>query len=723
MKFQPITRLLVWSIALVLLSNCASPQPAVPTAPPAPPVEEPTASPVAEVEPEEPVTTLPADPPISDTGGSIIQPAQQITASQAISLSNIVNLKQVAQIGLGRARAVALSDQSIYVATSDALVQYNLANFSYQRHQVFEGEISRLLLSPDNKLLAIEYRAPSTSNIQTAVYNADTLSLIQTINGYGPNWSSDSQLIVVENSELGATSSLYQADGSLIAANLAGTSPRFSPDASMLLTHVFSDSLSVQIYQTSDGSLLKQFDASSGAWSPDSKTIALSSDTGVQLYRMPNGDPLGELSPPEGQTSDSSSIISFNSDGSRLYEIHHFDLRVWDLTNSDLLIDQPQALSPGFESELFSPISFSQNNALMAVFNQPIEGISYGLRLFRTDTLEMVYSDSESNSIVFNADASLAALLTEEGIIRLIDTSSGSQQAFAMRGYSGIAFSPDSKQILLAGSEATIWDLASVSEERVLHVSEKYSLYGQHEVEWSADGSKVAIRTHAGSEGWLFESIHVWELPVVLGQLAWEKSEVATEPIVLAFSAATGNIASSYASPEVNVQLGGATSFNFSLGETVSALAFNSVGSQIAVADRAGTLELRSSADGAKLQSFEAPAGIISQLRFSDDGQFLAAYATQEQEGGSQPSLTIWRSDTPKALQSIQLEAAVKNFRFSSDNSMLLVAGDNGLGVYAVASGTRLFQSPAAASNVQMSPDMRLIAVVQREVVYLYALP
>lgn len=723
MKFQPITRMLAWSIALVLLSNCASPQPAVPTTPPAPPVEEPTASPVAEAEPEEPIISLPSDPPISETGGSIIQPAQQITASQAISLSNIVNLKQVAQIGLGRARAVALSQQWIYVATSDALVQYSLANFSYQRHQVFEGEISRLALSPDDKLLAIEYRAPSTSNIQTALYNADTLSLVQTIDGYNPSWSSDSQLIAVETSanEQAASSSLYQADGNLVASNLAGVAPRFSPDGSMLFTYLLGDSSSIEVYQSSDGSALQSFAASDAAWGPDSKTIAVSAATGVQLYRMPSGDPLGELSKANDQNSDVSAIISFNSDGSRLYEIRHFDLRVWDLTNSDLLIDQPQALSPGFENDLFSPISFSENNALMVVFNQPIEGISYGLRLFRTDTLEMIYSDGESNSIVFNADASLAALVSEEGIIRLIDTTSGNQQAFAMRGYTGIAFSPDSKQILLAGSEATIWNLADVSEARVLKVSDRYSLYGQHQVEWSADGSKAAIRTQTGSEGWLFENVHLWELPNVLGQLVWERSEVGSDPIVLAFNASTGNIASSYASPEVSVQLAGATSFSFSLEEPISALAFNSVGSQIAVADRAGNLQLHSSADGAKLLSFEAPAGQISQLVFSDDGQFLAAYSTQE--NASQPSLTIWRSDTPKPVQSIALETGLQRVRFSSDNSMLLVAGDSSLELYALASGTRLFQSATGASDVQMSPDMRLIAAAQREAVYIYALP
>lgn len=723
MKFQLFTRLLTWSIALVLLSNCAASQLPAPTAAPAPPVEEPTPSPLAEAPPESQATLLPAEPPISDTGGSIIQPAQQITASQAISLSNIANLKQVAQIGLGRARAVALSEQHIFVATTDALVQYNLANFSYQSHKIFDGEITRLALSPDNTLLAIEYYAPSTSNIQTALYNADRLSLIQTINGYTPVWSSDSQILALENnvSDLGNSSSLYQADGSLIAANLAGMSPSFSPDGSMLLTHVFSDSLGVQIYQTNNGSLLKQFPASSAAWSPDSKTIAIGTNTGVQLYRMPNGDPLGELSKPDEQASDTDSIIAFSSDGARLYEIRHFDLHVWDLTNSDLLIDQLQALSPGFETDLFSPISFSQNNALMVVFNQPIEGISYGLRLFRTDTLELVYSDSESNSIAFNADASLAALISEEGVIRLIDTASGSEQAFAMRGYSGIAFSPDSSQILLAGSEATIWNLANVSEERVLNPPDQYSLYGVHQAEWSADGNTIAIQTSAGSEGFLFESVHRWQLPAVLGEQVWEASEVATDPIVLAFNAATGNSASSYASPEVTVQLGAAASFKFALDEVVSALAFNSVGSQLVAADRAGNLQLHSSADGARLLRFEVPAGPISKLVFSNDGTLLAGYSTQENE--SQPTLTIWRSDAVIPLHSIKLEAPIEDFQFSSDNSMVLSAGAQGLAVYSVESATKLFQTNAAASRVRVSPDLRLIATVQREAVYLYALP
>jgi Tol biopolymer transport system component len=723
MKSQLFTRLLAWSIALVLLSNCAASQPPAPTAPPAPPVEEPTPSPLAESVPESQATLLPAEPPISDTGGSIIQPSQQITASQAISLSTIANLKQVAQIGLGRARAVALSEQHIFVATTDALVQYNLANFSYQSHKAFDGQITRLALSPDAKLLAIEYYAPSTSNLQTALYNADTLALIQTITGYTPVWSSDSQLLALENNatDQGNSSSLYQADGSLIAANLAGMSPSFSPDGSMLLTHVFSDSLGVQIYQTNNGSLLKQFPASSAAWSPDSRTLAISTNTGVQLYRMPNGDPLGELSKPDQEASDDTSIISFSSDGSRLYEIRHFDLRVWDLTNSDLLIDQPQALSPGFETDLISPISFSQNNALMVVFNQPIEGISYGLRLFRTDTLEQVYSDSESNSVTFNADASLAALISEEGVIRLIDTTSGSEKAFAMRGYSGIAFSPDSSQILLAGSEATIWNLANVSEDRVLNVPDQYSLYGLHHAEWSADGSKIAIQTSAGSEGFLFESLHRWELPAVLGQVVWESSESATDPIVLAFNAATGNSVSSYASPEATVQLGGAASFKFALEEPISALAFNSLGSQIVAADRAGNLQLHSSADGAKLLSFEAPTGLISQLVFSTDGELLAAYSTQE--NNSQPTLTVWRSNTAKPLLSLALEAPAQRFQFSSDNSLLLVAGDQALEVYGVSSGNKLFHNTSAASEVRISPDMRLIATVQREAVYLYALP
>ena len=100
------------------------------------------------------------------------------------------------------------------------------------------------------------------------------------------------------------------------------------------------------------------------------------------------------------------------------------------------------------------------------------------------------------------------------------------------------------------------------------------------------------------------------------------------------------------------------------------ALACSADGATLAVGNAAGEVRLLRIAEGGALQQLpKTLGGAVQQLRFSADGQFLAASAG--------PRLRVWRLADATPVSALKLRRSIVDIDFAPDNTRLMAASDS----------------------------------------------
>ncbi len=453
------------------------------------------------------------------------------------------------------------------------------------------------------------------------------------------------------------------------------------------------------------------------AWSPDGTTLATAVEPEIRLWRMPSGDGLGALQTPQTSEYYLVPTLAFSADGKQLHEVNQFDLRTWDLANGSVSQSFPNAIQPAGGSDIGGPTIFSPNGAILAVFSPPIEGRFYGVRLIKPQSNQQIYSDSDSGVIAYSQDSSLAALVSEEGLIEVVNFGDGMARSLDLPGYTAVVFKPDGSTLAAVGTQATLWDVSDNTQQRTLALSDQYGIFGAVRASWSPDGQRLGVETNTGSEGVLFSTANLWDVSGGdLGRTVWERSEGATAEIVMSYSPASGSVASSFDSPEVTLVAGGTLTTTFTLPVTVTALSFNPIGSQLAAGDAGGAIVLQDQAGDKPTQLESGVQGQVTALAYSSDGTLLAAHLRTASDG----RIAVWRIGEKEPFATEAADSAVARLAFTSDGQTLAAAGAGGVALYRTSDGKELARIQTPAQDISFDPARRLMAIINNERIVLY---
>ncbi len=288
-------------------------------------------------------------------------------------------------------------------------------------------------------------------------------------------------------------------------------------------------------------------------------------------------------------------------------------------------------------------------------------------------------------AVDFNSDGSVGALAGSEGVIYLIDTSTGERLRSIQTGspVNAIGFSPDGAQIAAAMSDGTVGVWAAADGAEV------YRLSGHGEVvtdvEYSADGATLASASADST-------VRLWD--AASGQLRHTLRAHIDYVFKLSFSPDGARLASSSAA--IGVPEGERTPrhntiqvWDVGSGDNILTIPpqgigyirdveFSPDGATIAATTWSGALggtaRFYDAETGEEIQRIYAHRDTIANLEYSPDGALLAT-ASRDQ------SVKIWDIEKGVLVESyVDLGDRVQDIEFSPDGDYLLIglgeAGD-----------------------------------------------
>ena len=277
---------------------------------------------------------------------------------------------------------------------------------------------------------------------------------------------------------------------------------------------------------------------------------------------------------------------------------------------------------------------------LGAVLALPII-VAFGLTSGVVGTKSAVAEGSVAQEFqaAFSPDGTKLASVGADGALAVLDLESGHELGSfedASGGVGAFAFDPDSRTLASAsGGRVALWDLASVSELRVLQAD---SGSATTRLAYSPRGDAVA----AVVDG---RTIAFWDLSQnTLATLRSRGNAAVTE---IAFSADGVLLASVGAGPQVTLWDPAARqerpSVTSPTGAAMTGVAFAPVGRTLAGADQDGNITLWNLDTGARTV-LSGHADVVKRFAFSPDGARLASEGADGQLLGLGPGVRAARS-------------------------------------------------------------------------------
>jgi len=446
----------------------------------------------------------------------------------------------------------------------------------------------------------------------------------------------------------------------------------WSPDSTILASGAIDENV-LRLWDPATGKQLRMLEGHTGwirslAYSPDGKLLASgSTDMTVRLWDVATGRSLQTL---RGHT-DLLGGVAFSPDGKTLASASRDgSVRLWDVATG-----QPRA---GF------------------TFQTPFDQ-TLGARYWTT-------------GVAFSPDGKTLAVGAIDGIVRLLDPSTGQVQR-ELKGHTswivirGVVFSPDGKTLATASTDGTVrlWDPANGNEIATLD-EHRFQILA---ISFSSDGKRLA--SSSDEEGLFF----VWD--------------IASKQTVEGRRVGQGLIASLAFSPDSKTI--GAVGFNGSVRlfpldaqASVRALAGSRLAAQQSLAFLPGdrvvaiTESDRVSIFGDDQSPGQALAGLDGQplsVSASRSGTLIAA-------GSSSGAIAIWDAATGNARPLLQTGlGAVVRLAFNDDGSLLAAAGvpdaqnKTPIEVWDTVAGSRrqtLVGSQGVVTALAFQPDGTLVA-------------
>ena len=280
--------------------------------------------------------------------------------------------------------------------------------------------------------------------------------------------------------------------------------------------------------------------------------------------------------------------------------------------------------------------------------------------------------------VAFTSDGSIGAYAGSEGVLYLVNTSTGESLRAISTGspVNAVAFSADDSQIAAAMSDGTVgaWQVADGAEQ--------YRLSGHEDIvtdiEFSADGSTLASSS-ADSTVRLWNAASGEALQILQAHIDYVfKLSFSADGARLASSSAAIGVRESERTPEHNtIQI-----WDVASGENlltippdgvgfVRDVEFSPDGATIAATTWSGALggtaRIYDAETGEELQRLYAHRDTIANLEFSPDGALLAT-ASRDQ------SVRIWDIDKGVLVTSyVDLGDRIQDIEFSPDGEYLLI--------------------------------------------------
>jgi WD40 repeat protein len=469
--------------------------------------------------------------------------------------------------------------------------------------------------------------------------------------------------------------------------------------------------------------------AGSAAFSPDQSLLAVATSGGIAWYSLPALEHL-RFTPIEGGAGD----IQF-VDGQTVEIVRH-------VSSEERQLERRRIADGGLLEARTEPrtdlgrghLVDSPSGDLQARFSLPDTTVYPGVEIARTSDQTILYEDEDSENIAFAADGTTVALVTYQGIVRVVDLLRGHTSEVYLPGYDAVAFSPDGQQLVTAGQQLNLWDVVSgelVQNEAIPIASDPGLMGKSQRLRYSADGSALTVDGSYTAFEAIMRRGTVWK--VADGQASFD---VETD----VFGAGVTNYGTYVGAISPANHDGAFTNDGFTLQlqrdnqprhvldrqAQISGLEFSPDGGRLAIADVQGGVEVVNSDDGSVVQSFSVNPSVAA-FAFSEDGALLAAVSNDG-------SIRVWEIATGRIAALIPNAGAVARPVFTSDSELLLAPSQEGLRFYRLSDGALLHMLPVGVGElgspdsifspveVAIGPRRRLVAVLHDGYIQLWGI-
>jgi WD40 repeat protein len=653
---------------------------------------------------------------------------------QRIATGTLTQLGPRRQIGYGQAQQadIAPASNMVAIATSAGIAWFELPSLRHLRFNPIEGGMETITFNPQGQFVATS-RGHATSQATTIIWDTATGAQLVTIEGTDPIFSPDGTIIatVKQDVNTGETSTLlWRVEDGAKLATLVGSSPRFSPTGQQIVT-VQDDDTTTQpatlVWHSTDGTLLRDLVGRSPAFSPDGRLLAVATESEVRIWTMREVTPVRKQ---DIQASQQGQVLAFSDNGQQLYIVVDEGIKIWNVMD-DYTATNINLLG-----------TFGESNNILINFLGGGEGLLTGIRLVNLQSGTIVYEDTDAlfsdrvfnnqhYHVSFSRQDDLAALVTLDGWVRIINLNNGVTNNLYLQSFSRIAFSPDGETLATArtGPAVDLWRVSDGVLQAQLPAAWGWTLNrAVRDVSFSSDGARLIAEEHihqygaassvalttwdvlarsAGTEAW---NVTVYDENNTPGEQAW------------AFSPAIGAVAWVNSQNYIQFQhTKGITTTTSDTGAmmltgpgTYTALEFNPDGSLLAVGDGGGAVQLLKTDSGYLYDTVQAGCH-INRLFFSPDSTLVAAHCTDGM-------LMIWRVGEQTPMMQLSTGARDKVL-FTSDNQMVITGGEGGLTFYVLSTGQVLHNLDTVAQDIALDPTHRLLAVLHHGRVTLWGVP
>lgn len=508
--------------------------------------------------------------------------------------------------------------------------------------------------------------------------NADQITQTRELTGslFGPAlFSPDGALLAV-----GIDHEIYLRDADTLTdrTRLAGhTGPiyvlAFAPDGSLLASGAIDDPV-IRLWDPATGRLIRTLEGHTGwirglDFAPDGKTLASSStDTTIRLWDLASGSSLRTFS---GHTGLVGGVVFAPNGNTLASSSRDGTVRLWDVATGaqreDFKFQTPIDVQTNARYWT-TGIAFSPDGRLLAV--GAIDGI---VRLLDATTgaeqrrLEGHTDWVVLRGVVFAPDGKMLATASQDGTIRLWDVESGAERA-KLEGHQlrviSATFSSDGRRIASTsdqGGQLLIWD---VQQARIA----ASSLSGQGLITSMAFSSDGTLLGAAGFNGAI--RIHLLDqnrVNDIAGSVAASQALAFLPDNRLAAITDQGTIVVLTRGDPQGKTLDGLD------GEPLN-VAVSRNGALIAAGSNTGTIGIWETSTGAAKTSIRSGFRTILALTINNDGSLVAVTGLP-----SEPTIEIWNTDTGKLHKTLPRQpATISGLAFQPRGALIAATDLNG---------------------------------------------
>jgi WD40 repeat protein/serine/threonine protein kinase/tetratricopeptide (TPR) repeat protein len=398
---------------------------------------------------------------------------------------------------------------------------------------------------------------------------------------------------------------------------------------------------------------------------PDGKRLAWAGeDRTVRVWDSSTGQEILSLQA-EGNRA-GSQCVAFSPDGRRLAAASSDRLRVWNAETGQ------EVLALGGHAASIWDVAFSPDGEWLASAG----GDDRAVKVWNVGSPE-VATLCESTRVVahgvaFSPDSKQLVSASADGTVKVWDVAAG-QVILTLRGHTdrvqSVAFSPDGRWLASASWDGTVklWDVAWGRE--IL------SLKGHTKVVWavafSPDGKRLASASWDGTVK-VWDAVSGQEISTLRGHSGGVMS-VAFSPDGQRLASASGNVDQPrFQTGEIKVWdvAGGQAVFTLG-GHTrgVSSVVFSPDGKRLASASWDQTVRVWDATDGREIFTLKSHTGGVSSVAFSPDGRRLAA-------GHGDGMVRLWDVATGQQVFAFKAHTnTVDGIAFGPEGKRLATAG------------------------------------------------